>query len=316
MRKVSMKNKPKRDITCRHWLVRDLAKNWQLYLIFLPILAYFLIFRYKPMIGIIMAFEKYQPHKGLWGSEFVGLKWFKEFFGSYYFVRLLSNTLLISLKDILVGFPAPILFALLLNEVRWPRFKKVVQTISYMPYFVSMVVISSLIISFFSSTGAVTQLFEWFGMPKTNMLGSNQYFQGIFVSTNLWQMCGFNSIIYLAAISTIDQALYEAAVIDGANRWKQTLHVTLPGIATTIIMLFIIRLGSVLNVSFEKIILLYSPATYETGDVISSFVYRKGIQEANYSYSTAVNLFNSVISFALLLTFNGLSKRYTENSLF
>jgi putative aldouronate transport system permease protein len=268
------------------------------------------------MAGVLMAFEKFQPRKGLWGSEFVGFKWFQEFFGSYYFTRLMSNTLLISLKDILVGFPAPIIFALLLNEVRRPRFKKLVQTVSYMPYFVSMVIISSLICSFFSSTGAVTKLFMLFGMPKTNMLGSNQYFQGIFVATNLWQLCGFNSIIYLAAISAIDQELYEAAVIDGANRWKQTLHVTLPCIASTIIMLFIVRLGSVLNVSFEKIILLYSPSTYETGDVISSFVYRKGIQEANYSYSTAVNLFNSVINFAMLLTFNWISRRFTESSLF
>lgn len=303
--------------TIRYRVKKDLLYNWKLYLIFLPILVYFLIFRYRPMVGIVMAFEKYQPQKGLWGSRFVGLKWFEEFFGSYYFSRLLSNTLLISLKDILIGFPAPIVFALLLNEVRNRPYKRIIQTVSYMPYFVSMVVISSLIISFFSSTGPVTQLFvSLFRMPKTNMLGSNKYFQGIFVFTNLWQMCGFNSIIYLAAISAIDQELYEAAVIDGANRWQQTLHVTLPGIATTIIMLFIVRIGNILNVGFEKIILIYSPATYETGDIISSFVYRKGIQEANYSYSTAVNLFNSLVNFAMLITFNTLSRKMTENSLF
>ena len=296
---------------------KDLHNNWKLYLIFLPILLYFLIFRYRPMVGIIMAFEKFQPQKGLWRSPFVGLKWFREFFGSYYFGRLLKNTLLISLKDILIGFPTPIIFALLLNEVRNRPYKKIIQTISYMPYFVSMVVISSLIISFFSSTGPVTTLFmNLFGMPKTNMLGSNRYFQNIFVFTNLWQMCGFNSIIYLAAISAIDQELYEAAVIDGAGRWQQTLHVTLPGIASTIIMLFIVRIGNVLNVGFEKIILIYSPATYETGDVIASFVYRKGIQEANYSYSTAVNLFNSVVNFTMLLAFNTLSRKITERSLF
>ena len=291
-------------------------RNWKLYLIFLPILAYFLIFRYGPMAGVVMAFEKFHPKKGILGSEFVGLKWFREFFNSYYFTRLLKNTLLISLKDILIGFPAPILFALLLNEVRRKTYKKIIQSISYMPYFVSMVVISSLVISFFSSNGPVTQLFTCFGMEKINMLGSNKYFQGIFVATNLWQMCGFNSIIYLAAISAIDQELYEAAVIDGANRWQQTLHVTIPGIMTTIVMLFIVRIGRVLDVGFEKIILIYSPATYETGDVISSFVYRKGIQEANYSYSTAVNLFNSVVNFVMLLLFNNLARRYTERSLF
>lgn len=297
-------------------IAADLRRNYSLYLIFLPILAYFLIFKYKPMVGIVMAFEKYSPKKGLWGSPFVGLKWFNEFFDSYFFGRLMSNTILISLKDILIGFPTPIIFALLLNEVRNRPAKKIIQTISYMPYFVSLVVISSLITSFFSSNGAVTRFFTLFGMEPTNMIGSNKYFQGIFVGTNLWQMCGFNSIIYLAAISAIDQEQYEAAVIDGANRWQQTIHVTLPGIATTIIMLFIVRLGSVMNVGFEKIILLYSPATYETGDVISSFVYRKGIQDASYSYSTAVNLFNSLINFTLLLSFNWLSGRLSERSLF
>ena len=303
--------------TIRYRVKKDLLYNWKLYLIFLPILVYFLVFRYRPMIGIVMAFEKYQPQKGLWGSRFVGLQWFEEFFGSYYFTRLLSNTLLISLKDILIGFPAPIVFALLLNEVRNRPYKKIIQTVSYMPYFVSMVVISSLIISFFSSNGPVTQLFvNLFRMPKTNMLGSNKYFQGIFVFTNLWQMCGFNSIIYLAAISAIDQELYEAAVIDGANRWQQTLHVTLPGIATTIIMLFIVRIGNILNVGFEKIILMYNETTYETADVISTYVYRVGLLSSDFSYGTAIGLFNCLISVVLLVTANTVSKKVSDTSIF
>ena len=297
-------------------LKKDLKRNGTLYLILLPVLAFYIIFHFFPMFGVVMAFERFNPTKGFFGSEFVGFKWFQQFFSSYYFTRLLKNTLLISLKDILIGFPAPIILALLLNELKNKKFKKVIQTISYMPYFISVVVLSKLIIDFFSSTGAVTQFFTLFGMKPVNMLGDNRYFQGIFVGTNLWQYCGFNSIIYLAAISSVDPEMYDAALVDGANRWKQTLHVTLPGISTTIVILLILRLGSLFSIGFEKIILLYSPAVYDSADTISSFVYRSGIKEANYSYSTAVNLFNSFMNFILLLSFNFLSRKFTEKGLF
>ncbi len=295
---------------------KDLKRNWTLYLILIPVLAFYIIFHYFPMFGIVMAFERFNPTKGFFGSEWVGFKWFEQFFSSYYFTRLLKNTLLLSLKDILIGFPAPIILALLLNEIKNQHFKKSVQTISYMPYFISVVVMSMLIIEFFSSTGAVTQFFMAFGMEPTNMLGDNRYFQGIFVGTNLWQYCGFNSIIYLAAISGVDPELYDAAIVDGANRWQQTWHVTLPGISTTIIILLIMRLGSLFSVGYEKIILLYSPAVYETADTISSFVYRSGLKEANYSYAAAVILFNAVMNFILLISFNTLSRKLTERSLF
>ena len=297
-------------------LRRDLRRNGTLYLILLPVLAFYIIFHYFPMFGVVMAFERFNPTRGFIGSDWVGFKWFEQFFSSYYFSRLLRNTLLLSLKDILIGFPAPIILALLLNELKSRRFKKTIQTISYMPYFISVVVMSKLIIEFFSSTGAVTQLFTLFGMSPTNMLGDNRYFQGIFVGTNLWQYCGFNSIIYLAAISGVDPELYDASIVDGANRWQQTLHVTLPGISTTIIILLIMRLGSLFSVGYEKIILLYSPAVYETADTISSFVYRSGLKEANYSYAAAVNLFNSLMNFILLISFNALSRKLTERSLF
>ena len=297
-------------------LRRDLRRNGTLYLILLPVLAFYIIFHYFPMFGVVMAFERFNPTRGFIGSDWVGFKWFEQFFGSYYFSRLLKNTLLLSLKDILIGFPAPIILALLLNELKSRRFKKTIQTISYMPYFISVVVMSKLIIEFFSSTGAVTQLFTLFGMSPTNMLGDNRYFQSIFVGTNLWQYCGFNSIIYLAAISGVDPELYDASIVDGANRWQQTLHVTLPGISTTIIILLIMRLGSLFSVGYEKIILLYSPAVYETADTISSFVYRSGLKEANYSYAAAVNLFNSLMNFILLISFNTLSRKLTERSLF
>ena len=297
-------------------LRRDLRRNGTLYLILLPVLAFYIIFHYFPMFGVVMAFERFNPTRGFIGSDWVGFKWFEQFFSSYYFSRLLRNTLLLSLKDILIGFPAPIILALLLNELKSRRFKKTIQTISYMPYFISVVVMSKLIIEFFSSTGAVTQLFTLFGMSPTNMLGDNRYFQGIFVGTNLWQYCGFNSIIYLAAISGVDPELYDASIVDGANRWQQTLHVTLPGISTTIIILLIMRLGSLFSVGYEKIILLYSPAVYETADTISSFVYRSGLKEANYSYAAAVNLFNSLMNFILLISFNTLARKLTERSLF
>ena len=297
-------------------LRRDLRRNGTLYLILLPVLAFYIIFHYFPMFGVVMAFERFNPTRGFIGSDWVGFKWFEQFFSIYYFSRLLRNTLLLSLKDILIGFPAPIILALLLNELKSRRFKKTIETISYMPYFISVVVMSKLIIEFFSSTGAVTQLFTLFGMSPTNMLGDNRYFQGIFVGTNLWQYCGFNSIIYLAAISGVDPELYDASIVDGANRWQQTLHVTLPGISTTIIILLIMRLGSLFSVGYEKIILLYSPAVYETADTISSFVYRSGLKEANYSYAAAVNLFNSLMNFILLISFNTLSRKLTERSLF
>ena len=297
-------------------LKKDFKRNGTLYLILLPVLAFYILFHFLPMFGISMAFVRFNPTKGFFGSEWVGFKWFQQFFNSYYFLRLLRNTLLISLKDILIGFPAPIILALLLNELGNRKFKKTIQTISYMPYFISVVVMSKLIIDFFSSTGAVTQFFTLFGMEPRNMLGDNRYFQGIFVGTNLWQYCGFNSIIYLAAISGVDPEQYDAALVDGANRWRQTLHVTLPGISTTIIILLIMRLGSLFSIGFEKIILLYSPAVYESADTIASFVYRSGIKEANYSYSTAVNLFNSVMNFILLLSFNYMAKKLTEKRLF
>lgn len=300
--------------------VKALKKDWKrnkvLYLLFLPVLAFYIIFHYLPLFGIVIAFERFNPTKGFFGSAWVGLMWFKRFFNSYYFTRLLKNTLLISLKDILIGFPAPIILALLLNELRGKYFKKTIQTISYMPYFISVVVMSKLIIDFFSSTGAVTMFLSLFGMKPTNMLGDNKFFQSILVGTNLWQYCGFNSIIYLAAIAGVDPELYDAAVMDGANRWKQTLHITLPGISTTIIILLIMRLGNLFSVGYEKIILLYSPAVYETADTISTFVYRSGIGDANYSYSTAVNLFNSVMNFILLISFNALSRKVSEKSLF
>lgn len=273
-------------------------------------------FNYVPMFGVIMAFQDFRPALGVFRSDWIGLTHFIDFFESHYFLRLLRNTFLLSFYDLIVNFPAAIVFALLLNELRHKLFKKCIQTISYMPFFISMVVISGIILDFFSSTGAVTEIISRLGGPEGNLIGRSELFRSIFVGTNVWQFMGFNSIIYLAALAGIDQELYEAAVIDGANRWKQTLHVTLPGIASTIIIMLILRVGQLMTVNFEKVILLYSPSTYITADVIQSFTFRKGLIDFNFGYSTAVGLFNSLMNFSFLLTANWLAKKHSDTSLF
>ena len=294
----------------------DVRRNAGLYIILIPVLAYFFIFAYLPMGGIIMAFEQYTPKGGFLHSQWVGLKHFQDFFGSVYFGRLLKNTLAISVLNLIFGFPAPIIFALLLNEVGNKIFKKTLQTVSYLPYFISLVIVCGLVADFTGSDGPITELIVLLGGERKNYLGQPEYFRPIYILSDMWQGIGFSSIIYLAALAGIDQELYEAAGLDGANRWQQVLHVTLPGIMPTIITLLILRLGTMLAVGYEKIILLYSSNTYETADVISSYVYRKGLQEFNYSYSAAVGLFNSVINMILLIISNKLSKKYTETALF
>lgn len=295
---------------------KDFKQNKTIYLMLLPVVLFFFTFSYIPMFGILMSFQDFRPGLGFLASEWVGFEHFINFFDSHYFFRLLSNTFLLSFYDLLFGFPAPIIFALLLNEIRFSKFKRAVQTISYMPFFISMVVIAGLILDFFSSTGAITEIVAFFGGPEGNLIGRADLFRTIFVGTNIWQFIGFNSIIYLAALAGIDQELYEAAVIDGASRWKQTLHITLPGLAATIIIMLILRMGSLMSVNFEKVILLYGPSTYLTADVIQSFTFRKGILEFNFSYSTAVGLFNSAMNLSFLLVANWLGKKYSETSLF
>ncbi len=294
---------------------KDIQRNKYVYAMAIPVIAFFLIFAYVPMYGVLMAFQKFRPQYGIWGSEWIGLKNFSDFFGSYYAGRLIWNTFLINFYDLIFSFPAPIIFALLLNEVKAAKFKKTVQTITYMPYFISLVVVASIIVEFTSSRGFIVDILSLFGFEKKSLLGEAQYFRAVFVGSNIWQSLGFNSIIYLAALSGVDQELYEAATIDGAGRWKKMWYITLPCISSTVIIMLILRIGSMMNVGFEKIILLYNPATYETADVISSFVYRKGLQEMNYGYSTAVGLFNSVINFTLLVISNKLSRKFSETSL-
>lgn len=287
-----------------------------LYVMALPIVLYYVLFRYIPMFGTVMAFQKFNIAKGIFGSPWVGFQNFVTFFNSYYFARLLRNTFLISVTDLIFNFPAPIIFALLLNEVSTKWFKKTVQTISYMPYFVSIVVLCGLVIDFCQAGGVISNVASVLLGESVNLMSKPEYFRAIFVGSNIWQGLGYGSIVYIAALTSVDQELYEAAVLDGAGRWKQTIHITIPSIMPTIIILLILRMGSILDVGYEKVMLLYNPATYETADVISTFVYRKGFVDYDYSYSTAVGLFNSVINLILLTLTNYISRRAGEISLF
>ena len=295
----------------------DFRRNKVLYFLCIPILAWYAIFCYAPMVGVVMAFQNFNPVKGISGSPWVGFKHFVDFFTGNYAWRVIRNTFVISFYDLIFNFPAPIIFALLLNEVKNKYYKKVVQTISYMPYFISMVVMCGIIVDFTKSGGLISSIVAMLtGTEARNLLGDASCYRAIYIGTNIWQGVGYGSIIYLAALSSVDQELYEAATIDGAGRWKQTVHITLPGISSTIIIMLIMKMGMMLAVGSEKTLLLYSPATYETADVISTLVYRKGFEDYNYGFSTAVGLFNSVVNTTFLLITNWLSRKYSETSLF
>ena len=296
-------------------LLRKLYKYRHLYIMALPVIAFYALFHYQPMYGAIIAFKQFSPGLGIWGSPWIGLENFTTFFNDIYFVRILRNTVLISFYNLIFGFPAPILLALLLNELRSIRFKGLVQSISYMPHFLSTMIICGMIVDFAGSKGIINDIVYFLGGTRSALLQRPELFRTLYVSTDIWQHVGWNTVIYVAALSGIDQQLYEAARIDGAGRLKQLLNITLPGIAPTITILLILRSGQIMNVGFEKIFLLYNPLTYETADVISTFVYRKGMLEFAYSYSAAVGLFNSLINFTLLMCVNWISRKISESSL-
>jgi len=301
----------------RRTTFKEITKNRSLYIMLIPVILYFVLFQYKPMYGVIIAFKDFNPFVGVWDSKWVGFKHFEQFFQSYYFGRILRNTVLMSLYQLIFAFPAAIILALLLNEVKNQAFKRIVQSISYLPHFISLVVVSGMIIDFLQPDGIINRLIVAAGLMKEpiNFLIMPEWFRTVFISSGIWQGIGWSSIIYLAALSGINPSLYEAAVVDGAGRWKQMLHITLPGLMPTIIILLIINIGSFMVVGFDKIILLYNPATYETADVIGSFVFRRGILEANYSFTAAVGLFNSMINFILLILVNQIAKKKAESSL-
>ncbi len=296
-------------------LLRDLRKNRMIYLMLLPIVVYYAIFHYGPMYGIQIAFKDFMPNRGMTGSPWVGFKHFEDFFGSFFFWRILGNTLLLSLYSLIFCFPAGIVLALLLNELRSGKLRKTVQTISYMPHFISLVVIVGILFDFLARDGLINSLLAFVGIEPISFMRSPAWFRTLYISSDIWQNIGWGSIVYLAAISNVNPTLYEAARMDGANRWKQMRHVTLPGIMPTVTIMLILFIGKFMTVSFEKIVLMYNPVIYETADVIQTYVYRKGIIESNFSYSAAVGLFNAVISFALLITANAVAKKLGETKL-
>ena len=294
---------------------KDWMRNRSLYLMIIPVLIFFILFHYKPMYGAIIAFKDYTPALGIAESPWVGWDNFTRFFSSVYFGRLIRNTILLSFYSLLFGFPAPIILALLLNEVKNKKFKGLTQTVTYLPHFISMIVVTGMLVDFSMTSGLFNDIIELFGGERSPLLQNPDLYRTIYVASGIWQDIGWGSIIYLSALSGVDSQLYEAAQIDGAGKWKQLIHVTLPGIAPTIIIMFILKMGTLMNMGYEKTILLYNPATYETADIISSYIYRIGLLEQDWSYSTAIGLFNSVINLGLLLITNKIARKCGETSL-
>jgi len=295
--------------------VRALKRDKYLYLLMLLPLAYFAIFHYVPMYGVTLAFKDFDVGKGILRSPWVGLKHFREFFSNPYSLKLVRNTLLLRLWDIAFGFPVPIVLALLLNELRSERFKRLVQTSSYLPHFMSLVVVCGMIVTFLASDGPINSVVRYFGGKPQPWLLRAEWFRPIFTFSGIWQSAGWESIIYLAALTGISLELYEAAMIDGANRWQRLLYITIPGIAPTVTIMFLLRIGQILTIGFQKVLLLYSGAVYETADVLGTYVYRRGILGADFSFATAVGLFQSAVGLVFIVVSNRLAKQVGETSL-
>ncbi|MDR0731606.1 MAG: ABC transporter permease subunit [Treponema sp.] len=301
----------------KNQFLKNLKRDKLLLLLALPAALYFLVFHYLPMIGTVIAFQNFRPGAGLFGSSFVGLRWFKEFFSSIFFFRLVKNTFLLSFYMLVFAFPVPIIFALMLYELKDGPFRRTIQAVSFMPHFISIVVVVGILQNFLSiSDGVINQLRSFMNLPPIGFLEDPAYFRTVYVASGIWQEFGWNSIIYIAAIAGISPQLYEAARIDGCSRFRQMIHITLPGIMPATVTLLILHLGKMMSVGFEKIILMYNPSTYSVADVISTYVYRRGIVDMQFSYAGAVDLFNSVINLALLLLVNRISRRRTGVGLF
>lgn len=293
-----------------------IKRDRQLLVLLLPCIVFYVIFRYGPMYGVIIAFEKYSIYSGILKSPWVGLKYFKQFFSSPDFLVLFKNTLLLGCYSLLWTFPAPVLFAVLLNELHNKRFRKTIQTISYLPSFLSLVIICSMVIDFLSpGHGMVNNILGALGFERQYFISKPEWFRIIYIASDIWSSMGYGAIIYLAAISGIDPALYEAAKIDGCSRLQSIRSITIPGMFPTIATMFVLKSGSIFKIGYEKVILLYTPTTYQVADIFSTYVYRKGIIDMNYSYGAAVGLFESVVSLILLIAANAVSKKLSERSL-
>ncbi|MBQ6240450.1 MAG: sugar ABC transporter permease [Firmicutes bacterium] len=300
-------------------IVKDFRLHKGDYLMVLPAFAFFIIFSYLPMYGILIAFADFKPKLGIIGSltqRFVGFKHFAAYINSMYFGRTVGNTIILSLLSLGIEFPAAIIFALLLNEVKSKKFSKTVSLITYMPHFISMVVLGGILVDFCRTDGVLGQLYTSLTGRSVNLFSLPEMWRPIYIGSDLWKELGYSSVLYVAAISGVDRDLYEAAKIDGAGYFQQCIHVTLPGIASTIIVMLIMRVGHLMSAGGDKTILLYNSQIYETADVISSYVYRRGLIEGNYSFSTAVGLMNSVVNLMLVLITNKISRTFSEYSLF
>ncbi|WP_431898162.1 ABC transporter permease [Micromonospora haikouensis] len=292
-----------------------LRKDWQLYSLAVAPLLFFLVFRYLPMAGNVIAFRRFSPGGSLFGETWVGLRYVRLFLADPTFWEVFTNTLVLGTLTLLFCFPLPIVLALLLNEVRARRLKRFVQSVSYLPHFLSIVIVAAMVMQLTSMDGTVNQIVRGLGGEAVPFLQQPEWFRTIYVSSEVWQTVGWGTILYLAALTTIDENLYEAARIDGANRWRQTWHVTLPGIRPTMVTLLILNIGTFMAVGFEKILLLYNPLTYPTADVISTYLYRMGFESSNFSYAAAIGLFEAVIGLTLVLSANAISKRTVGTSL-
>lgn len=292
-----------------------IRRNWGLYLLLLPAVVLTLLFAYKPMYGVLIAFKDYSPALGIGGSPWAGFKYFEKFFNSYQFSATIKNTIIISLYS-LITFPIPIVLALMVNQMRANRFRRFFQTVSYMPHFISTVVMVGLMLILLSpSTGLVGNAFKLFGAEAPDLMGSSGWFSSIYVWSDVWQHAGWDSIIYIAALSTVDPSLYEAATVDGASRWHKIRYIDIPMLIPTAITLLILRVGGLLGVGFEKVYLMQNDLNIPASEILSTYVYKIGLLSSQYSFSSAINLFNTVINFILLILVNQISKKYSENSL-
>jgi len=293
----------------------SLRRDWQLYSLAVLPLVFFLVFRYLPMLGNVIAFRRFEPGGNVFGEYWVGLRYFRMFFTDPTFWEVFTNTLVLGALTLLFCFPLPIVLALLLNEVRTRKLKRFVQSVSYLPHFLSIVIVAAMVMQLLSVDGTVNQIVRGLGGESISFLQEPGWFRTVYVSSEVWQTVGWGTILYLAALTTIDENLYEAARIDGASRWRQTWHVTLPGIRPTMVTLLILNIGAFLAVGFEKILLLYNPLTYPTADVISTYLYRMGFESSNFSYAAAIGLFEAVIGLTLVLGANAISRRTVGSSL-
>ncbi len=307
-----------RNLSSEWRITRELTRNYQLYLIILLPVVYLIIFHYVPMYGAQIAFKNFNPSAGIWESPWVGFKQFANFFNSYQFDRVFRNTLVISFYNMLAGFPVPIILALMLNSIENGPFKKIVQMVTYAPHFISTVVMAGIVVQFLSlQYGLVNNIIRYFGGEGIMFMGEPSLFSSIYVWTSVWQEMGWNSIIYLSALSAIDVSLHEAAVVDGAGRFRRMIHIDIPGILPTIVILFILNMGKLLNIGFEKTLLLQNAMNLEASEIISTYVYKVSFSASipNFSYGTAIGLFNSLVNFILIILFNGISRKLGSSSL-